>query len=272
MNLLYKLSLFSIISLLFGGCLEVETTINLNKDGSGTLEEKVLMRKEFVDMLSGFNLKSDNDSTKSTKFSLFNSDELKSDASKYGDNVDYVSGKEINENGREGYKAVYKFQNINQLKIDSDPGNKVSISQADSQNNKPKEFITFAFTGSNPSDLIIKMPKAKFDDSSQTSIENADTANANNPMQNDFMNLMKDFRFALKLHVNGKIKSTNATYVKGSNITLFDVEFDKLLKNKDEVKKLNNFKSQNIDEMKKMLEKVPGIKIELNELVNVKFD
>ena len=272
MKIFYKVSLFALISILFCGCLEDETTIFVNKDGSGTLEEKVLMKKEFVDMLSGFNLKSENDTTKPTKFSLFNPDELRSDAAKYGDNVEYVSGKEIVEKGREGYKAIYKFQNINQLKIDSDPGNKVSLTQSDSQNNKPKEFITFAFAGSNPSDLTIKMPKPQFNDSANASVQNEDTANANNPMQKEFTNLMKDFRFALQLHVNGKIKSTNASYVKGSNITLFDVEFDKLIENKDEVNKLNNLKSQNIDEMKKLLEKVPGIKIELNESVNVKFD
>lgn len=127
MNLFYKLSLFSLTSILFCGCLEVETTINLNKDGSGTVEEKVLMKKEFVDMMSGFNLKSENGTTKSSRFSLFNPDELKADAAKYGENVQYISGKEIVEKGREGYKAVYKFQNINQLKIDSDPGNKLSL-------------------------------------------------------------------------------------------------------------------------------------------------
>ncbi len=271
MKLFYKISLFSLLTILFCGCLEVETTINLNKDGSGTLEEKVLMKKEFVDMMSGFNLKSENDTAQTKRFSLFNPEELKADALKYGENVEYVSGKEIVEKGKEGYKAVYKFKNINQLKIDNDPSSKVSLADSSNQN-KPKEFITFSFAGSNPSELTINMPKAKFNDSSETIIENKDTLNANNTVQDEFLKFMKDFRFALQLHVNGKIKSTNASYVKGSNITLYNVEFDKLLENKKEVDKLNNFKSQDIDEMKKILEKIPGIKIELKEAVKVKFD
>ncbi len=272
MNLFYKFSLFSVISILFCGCLEVETTINLNKDGSGTIEEKVLMNSDFAEMLSGFNLKDAEDTTQSGKFTLFKPEELRSDAKNYGEDVKYVSGKEIKENGREGYRAVYSFQNISQLKIDNDPSSKVSVSQTNNQNKEPKEFITFAYSGSNPSELIIKMPKPNFDDSSETTVENKDTTNANNPLAKEFMNLMKDFRFALQLHINGNIKSTNATYVDGSNITLLDVAFDKLLQNKDKLEKLNNLKNQNIDELRKLIKDVPGIKLELNESINVKYD
>ena len=49
-----KVVLFLFTAVLFTGCLEVDTTIHLNKDGSGTLEESVLMSSQVIEMISAF--------------------------------------------------------------------------------------------------------------------------------------------------------------------------------------------------------------------------
>ena len=61
---------FVFISLLLAGCLQVDTTINVNKDGSGTINEKVLLSKTFVDMMKEF-AQAFQDSASTEEFSLF---------------------------------------------------------------------------------------------------------------------------------------------------------------------------------------------------------
>ena len=38
----------------FSGCLQVKTTVNLNNDGSGTIEEIVVMKSEVINMMKEF--------------------------------------------------------------------------------------------------------------------------------------------------------------------------------------------------------------------------
>ncbi len=271
MKLVYKINLFFLFAFLFYGCIETKTTINLNKDGSGTIEEKVLMTSDFVKMMSEFNLKSEDDTSKSEKFTLFNEKELKDRSKDFGEDVKYISGKEIKENGKEGYTVVYSFKNINQVKVNNDPGSQTSFTQSNTEAKEPPEFITFNYTGGNPSEVKVNMPSKKFDDSTESTVT-SDSSNGNNPLEQEFYNMMKDFRFTLLVHINGKIENTNATYVDGPDITLLDVSFDKLLENKDKLNEMNKIKEKNIEAMKKLLKDVPGIKLELNDIVNVKYD
>jgi len=56
--------------LFFSGCLNIETKVIINKDGTGRIDEKVLMSRMFVDMLSSF-AQSLGDSSETEEFSLF---------------------------------------------------------------------------------------------------------------------------------------------------------------------------------------------------------
>ncbi|MCK7529455.1 MAG: hypothetical protein MZV64_73840 [Ignavibacteriales bacterium] len=78
------------LTILLAGCLQVETTINVKKDGSGTINEKVLMSKTFVNMMKEF-AQAFQDSASTEEFSLFKDDEIIADAKDYGDDVKYVS-------------------------------------------------------------------------------------------------------------------------------------------------------------------------------------
>ena len=93
--------LFLFAAIFFTGCLEVNTTVHLNKDGSGTLEESVLMSSQVVQMISAFASSFDSTAADTNKFSLFQPDQLKADTSKYGSGIKYLSGEEVKENEKE---------------------------------------------------------------------------------------------------------------------------------------------------------------------------
>ena len=61
--------------LFLSGCLQVNTTVNLNKDGSGTIEEIVMMKTDVINMMKEFVMAFD--STKGEDFNMFNETELK---------------------------------------------------------------------------------------------------------------------------------------------------------------------------------------------------
>ena len=272
MKLLINSSLLLFVILLFSGCLEVRTTVNVNKDGSGTLNEKVLFSKDMVELLSSFNVSDTTDSTGSSKFSFVDEKELKSRAAEMGEGVEYVSSKDIKEDGREGYCVVYSFNDLSKLKINENPNNKMNLSETDSGNNEKKEYLTFNFKQGNPAEILVNMSKRNLNVPSEDKKSSRDTVGADNPFAKQFLNMMKDFRISIGLHINGKIESTNASYVEGSNITLFDVAFKELFKDKDKLDEFSRMKDHSISELKEVLKNIPGIKLELNNPVLIKFD
>ena len=259
---------------LFTGCLEVNTTIHLNKDGSGTLEESVLMSSQVVKMISAFAGSFDSTGTDTSKFSLFKEDELIADTSKYGSGVKYVSGKEVKENGKEGYNVVYSFSDITKLKINQNPNSKLDMEGVEFEEDTAHEFLHFNFTPGEPALLSIELPPM---DKEETEAEDSlqvqeDTLAANTEGMDELLKLMKDMRIALTLDVNGKITQTNASYVNGSSVTLFDMSFNELLENPEKLKMFKQENPKNLEEIKKIMENLPGIKIELNNPVNIKFE
>ena len=266
-----KFALFLFISVLFTGCLEVNTTIHLNKDGSGTLEESVLMSSQVVQMISAFATSFDSTAADTNKFSLFKEDQLIADTVKYGSKVKYVSGKEVKEDGKEGYNVVYSFSNINKLKINQNPNSKIDMEGVEFEEDTAHEFLQFDFTPGEPASLTIKMPSIK-DQEVSNEAPAQDTASVNTEGMDELLKLMKDMRIALNLDVNGTITETNASYVKGSNITLFDIKFNELLDNPEKLKMFKQENPKNLEEIKKIVENLPGIKVELNNPVNIKFE
>ena len=88
--------------ILFSGCLKVDTKIKINKDGSGTIEEQVLMSDAIVSMMNEF-MSSFQDSTNTPEeFKLFKESELKNKAAEYGMGVKFVSGEEVKKKGWPG--------------------------------------------------------------------------------------------------------------------------------------------------------------------------
>ncbi len=267
-----KSVLFILTALLFTGCLDVNTTIHLNKDGSGTLEESVLMSSQVVQMLSAFASSFDSTAADTNKFSLFKENDLIADTSKYGSGVKYISGKEVKENGKEGYTAVYSFKDINKLKINQNPNSKIDMEGVEFEEDSAKEFLHFIFKPGESALLTIRTP---LDKNKNMPIEDStanDSSSSDLKGMDEFLKLMKDMHIALKLDVNGNITETNASFVNGSEITLFDINFKGLFDNPEKLKMFKQQNPKNIEEVKEIMKDIPGIKVELNNEVKVRFE
>lgn len=261
-----------LIIILFTGCLRVNTEINLNPDGSGTIEETVFIKGEVLDMIRQFTSAFDENEEKN-EFKFYSEEEQKNKANNYGEGVAFVRGEEIFESNWEGYKVIYSFADINKLKIDPSPDNKVNLGD-ETENVEPevREYITFNFSKSNTSNLKINIPRMDFDENEESeTIETTESDSASTEMTEMFKNMFDGMKMSVFLTLNGKVEQTNATYVHDNNITLVEVDFTNILKNDEVVKVLEGKKPQSMEEFRELTKDIEGIRIEFQEQVDVKF-
>lgn len=257
------------------GCIDVEYKMNLNADGSGTIVETVYMNTAMVQMIQGF-MAMGGDSTNQEEFSLLDEVELRKEAVELGEGVKYISGEKLKDNGREGYRAVYEFEDVNKIKMDQDVSDKAP-SMGGEDEETPEDDITFKFTKGDPATLIIYMPDE--DDEIQieeeTEVEAEDTEfkdEVDEEWTEEMKNMMSGFRISIQIEVDGDIVETNATHVDGTTITLMEMSFDELLEDPEQFKKLKKLDDASYEETREFLKDIPGIKFETNETVEVVFE
>lgn len=270
MKILKTVLIYALLTMLLAGCLQVETTINVKKDGSGTINEKVLLSKTFVNMIKEF-AQAFHDSASTEEFSFFKDDEIIADAKDYGDDVKYVSHKLISNDLWEGFQAVYAFNDITKIKIQPDPDSKVGMSEEGTETTANKDYYFFKFKKGDVPELIIDRIPIDLTSELKESKDSASSEQNDEEMGEEFLKMMEGMKINIALQVDGKITSTNASYVDDSKITLMQMDFGEMMKNKESFKEFKNKEPKNIEEMKEFLEKFPGMKIEVEKPISVKF-
>ncbi len=256
------------------GCVEMNTVIKVRKDGSGTVEETVVMTKEAIEqmgaMTSQFGMK-EKDGSLEKGFEFFNMDELKKRAANMGKGVTLDEAEKVAIGDKEGYQVVYKFSDINNLKVNQNPGDRVPSGGAGpaGTQSKGKENIKFQFTKGRTAVLTVKMPAHEFGKKpkKEKSVQDQELQQAM-AMMSQFM---KGMKVSVAIEVEGSIVDTNAALREGSKVTLMEMDFDKLLANQEAFKKFISANPQSLEEAKKMMKDVPGIMVEPNQEVTIKF-
>jgi hypothetical protein len=260
-----------LISLFLSGCIEIQTKVTINNDGSGTLEETVLMSNEMVQMVNEFITGFASDTTQPDEFKLYKEEDLKKRESELGEGVKLVSGTEIKTESKEGYKVIYSFEDLNKLKIDQSPASRVP-DDASGVEAEEKNYITFSFNKGNTSEIKINMPLTQKDEE-ENEIETEVDAEEDSTKQSDLSEmkfLLKDLSINMVVNVNGEIVETNADHLNGSEVTLFKLNFGELLDNPQKLEELQK-SNYNFKELKEIMKNIPGIKIETNDPVVIKF-
>lgn len=267
-----SLLIFPILMLLFAGCLQIETTLTVNKDGSGNINEKVLFSKTFVNMLKDF-AQAFQDSTSTEEFTMFSEEEIIANAQDYGENVVYDSYKKIDNEDWEGYQVIYSFNDITKIKISPDPDSKVNMGDeaTTAENEQEEEYYFFKFVKGDTPQLIIDRPAIELNEETSESNDSSDTEQNDEEAGDEFVKMMEGMKIDMAIEVKGQIINTNATYVQDSRVTLFQMDFSEMMKNKEGFEEFKRNEPKNIDEMKTYLEKLPGIKIEVEKPVTINF-
>lgn len=274
MRTLLLMVMIAICTLFVAGCLQVQTVVKVKPDGSGTIEERTVMKGQMAMMMMAMSQMGNDqgDPKKRTKSGLYSEEEMKKRAAEMGEGVTFVSGKEIKVEDGQGYEAVFAFKDISTLKLSESPDVNPMGSSSDEGNEggkKEKKYVTFAFTKGSPATLTVYMPPREKKEKTKT-VEKKDDQEMKAGMAMARA-IFKDLKFSSVIQVQGSIVETDATFRDGSTVTLFDVDFDKLMADETLMSKAMESEDLSDEEAKELMKKYPGIKIETNKATKIRF-
>jgi hypothetical protein len=252
---------------LFSGCLQIEKVVKLKPDGSGTVEETLVMTKSAIESIKQMAAGFGGDKGGGAKpFDLFDEAKIKEAGEKMGEGVTLVSATKISTEKGEGYKAIYAFTDINKLKVDQNPSSSMPSPGGGMKKEDKKEPVAFKFDKGNPASLTVTMPQPEFKPKKEPQPEGAEDMAMQMAQQ-----MFKDMRVTLAIEVAGEIKQTNAEYRDGARVTLMDMDMNKLLANPAKFKELAKANPQSLQETKALLKGLDGVKVEAAPEVKISF-
>jgi hypothetical protein len=248
------------LGVIASGCINSASLIKIKPDGSGTLEQTMLVNLAAIKgLMAGMGA----GQTKETG-GVLNEAEFKRTAERLG--MRPVSLTPMKEGGFEGGKAIFAFDDITKVRVDQDPqlgGRTAGIGGGggDAGGSNPIKF-GLARQGAN-SVLTITVDE-KVTESATTRAQDAPSLESIDPAMLQMIKTMFDgFRILIDVEVDGKIVKTNADYVAGSRITLLEVDMAGVFADEAKLKALQSKvqPGSSISELRPYLKDIKGVKI-----------
>jgi hypothetical protein len=200
---------------------------------------------------------------------MMNKADLERTAQRMGKGVRLVSTEPIKgANGFEGTKAIFSFDDINQIEISQDPnisGGTDSRMAVSSNSESPVKF-TFTRNPGGTSTLTINLNDRPAGGARpQEPASPGDMPDLTNPMMMNMIKTMFDgFKINIGLEVVGSIVKTNAEYVNGTQITLLEMDVAQLFADEAKLRALQGKigPGASFSEVKPYLKDIKGIKID----------
>jgi hypothetical protein len=264
-------SLLAIISL--NSCLQQETTINLKKDGSGTLVEETRMSAMLLGMTSLASL--DEEGKKEAEADdplkdLLSEEKNKKCAKELGEGVTFVKAEPVTLGTLQGARITYRFDDINKLRISANGGlsniNMNSEMEAPDDAKDDRKHMVFNYKNG----VLSIQPKLDEDGEKP-----ADKNEAPKEQTAQEMAMMKqmctDMKVSMKLVIDSGIAESNATHRDNNTITIMEIDMNKLMENPENMKKLSTLENELTTDALKTISDINGIKVETKPEVTIKL-
>ncbi len=248
-------------------CLHSTTLIKLQADGSGTVEQTTLMN---VAALKSFAPGADK------PMGGVNQADLERTATRMGKGVRLVSAEPFKgANGFEGSKAIFAFDDINQIQVNQGPSMSGSTDGRMSSEPSSDDPVKFKLTrAGGTSTLTIAFIDQPGGGSKTEPGANpmADMDLTNPMMMGMIKSMFAGFKINIGLEVAGSIVKTNAEYVTGSRLTLLEMDMDSLLADEAKLKALQGKlgADASLSAIKPHLKDIKGIKVD-GPTISVEF-
>jgi hypothetical protein len=261
------------ICIMLAGCFQVETKVRVNPDGSGTVEEKMLLGKKMVEQMEHMAQSFSQEGKKAEPFSLYDPKKLREQAAGMGSSVEFVSVEPLEEKDFKGYRAIYSFKDINTLRLSRKTEAPLSEKNADKEDNEKP--ILFRFTPGEQARLEVIQPKQEktaVTPGSDTQREPEQQSPFTPQQEKEMLELLRGMKFSLVIEVNGTITESNASYQDDNRITLFAFDFGRMALDSKKLELLMKAEPTSPEEAKEMLKDLPGVKVELNDPLEIVFE
>lgn len=256
------------------GCFQVETTVRVNPDGSGTIEERMLLSRKVISQFDEMARAFAGPDEKPKPFTLHEQEKLRKRAADIGPGVSFVESSAIEDEAYTGYRAIYSFADINKVRLSSQ-GGEAMAGKEEKQAGTVDDAVAFRFDSGPEPRLNIIMPRSgKPAQASEPKGKDSEEPALTPEQKQAFAEMMKGLHFSLVVEVRGTVVKTNATHVAGNRITLFDFDLDRMGGSFEDLGKLQaggGSQPPTFAEARDLLKNLPGVKIELNDRVEVRF-
>ncbi|MDA8434278.1 MAG: hypothetical protein M0Z60_15140 [Nitrospiraceae bacterium] len=272
-----KLAVLLLIALAasLGGCITFLTDITVRGDGSGTMVQTITMNpeqlkasmegiaKQMGATTTGSKEGAKKEPEKKAAEEPFKVDELKGKAVDLGPGVTFVSAEKIDTKTAAGVRVTYAFRDINQLAVNPKPEAAMGAAGAGASS---KDALRFRFERKPGGNAVLTIVMARPD---RPPAEEKAAAKPPAPpvspeieaQQAEMMKQMfRGLHMGMAVEVEGKVVKSNSPYVEGSKVTLMDIDFDRLLSDKANMKALNKKMEGATGDDEKMMEALKGIK------------
>jgi hypothetical protein len=262
--------------LLLSSCFNHETTIRLNKDGSGTLVEETRLSGQILEMIGQFAGGFGGDQAPQDPVKdMLSEEKAKERAAELGEGVTFQKIEPVTVGESKGARTTYAFADINKLRVSAD----------DLKKQLPKRPQGFP-GGEQPNKLAGKPIVFNYKDGVLTIVPNnekdvekpdeEDMAEAKQKLESpEAMAMMKqmfaDLKVSIKLVAESGIAETNATYQEGDTITLMEMDMNKLMENPENFEKLGALDQNNPAAAMEALKGINGVKAEVKPEITVKL-
>lgn len=256
------LLLLAAVSFALTSCLEIKSTVIVNKDGTATIEESMLLGAQLAAMAAAGGGQADQ-----LKGLVMDKEKAEARAKKLGEGVSVKSHEEVKTpDGKTGTKVVFAVADISKLKY---------VPFEPEQDGKPAsktEPMTFALSGSK---LTITNPEA--DKKKEVDPNKPKKGAAEIAQMKAQMAMMKPMFAGMRLSVDvrsaGGIASSDATHFSEGTISYLDIQFDKLMDNVDAFSEIMETGDNGLSmaDAAAKFSKVEGLKLEGKKVVTAEL-
>ena len=254
------------IALVLPSCLEYETKITLNKDGSGTITEEMVLGAQAIGMMEIAAAQGGNNGNPLAD--MKDEAKLKDKAATYGEGVTFFKSEDIKrDDGSKGVRVTYKFTDINKVTMNpaSGIGELGNMKPGGNKVEPAGEEASFKFADGV---LTIDLPQPEAGE--EAAEEEPPAGNPNDPNAAMMAGMMKGMKISAKIVIADGIAETNATHKDGNTITMVEMDMDEIMKNPGAMGALMGA-GQDPDAAAKAMQKIKGVKTETKEKVTVKI-
>ncbi len=249
-------------ALMLPSCLETTTTINVNKDGTGTIRQKIVISGEIAQMAN----KPDEAAG-----------HFKDEAAKFGEGVTFVGVKKLDlSDDKFGLQVDFKFDDINKLSIDPNTG----MNMGGQGQPKAESVTPFTFklekdtlTVTNNAAKIVEKAEEEADDIAKQLADGMNPLNPDGMMFKKFKEegAAKGVKISLVMNFPGGIAETNASNSKDNQVTLAEMDFERIMNQEDKLRKLNKLKANQTKERGELIKEIDGLHTETASEFTVKL-
>lgn len=270
-----KMAMLALIATWTVGCLSVDSVIKVKADGTGTIEQTMLVNSSAMGMMSmmgGGGPEAKEASQKLDPATLFSKEKLAAEAAKLGEGVTFVSSEPATSGEMKGVKAIYAFKDFNTLNLTTALPD-LEDGATEMKGKGEKLPLVMSRKGANSLitlDLLSEMARSEKNKGQTRKAEGSPE------MPKEMMAMLapmfKDMRVAISVEPQGTLVRTNATHVQGQRVTLFDVAFGEIFADPAGVEKLEALGNDpSIEQIRTALKGMKGIKINDVEKLEIEF-